>query len=178
MQRKAIIIGGIAAAVAVLTVGIVAGTSKSSTAVAAAPAPAPVTVTAPPKTVRVPGPMTTVTMAPPTPTVKAAAEYQVTYRVISAEGSSIDMYYDSGVYAVDDPEHGMKSEDSVTEAVAERTVTMHSGDWPYLGASVGFREPGKIESCQILVNGVVADEQKVDDNKGTQLSCSDADKLL
>ena len=81
----------------------------------------------------------------------------------------IDMHYDTGVYDPADPDHGTKVE-PVTGPVAERTVTMHSGDVPYFMSFVGYDEPGKIESCQVLVDGVVVlDEQA--DNKGLQLSC-------
>ena len=91
-MRKGII-GGIAAiagVAAVITIGIAAN-AGGSTATSAAPASAPVEVTktvivtAPPKTVTVTAPPVTVTAVPAVPTVKSAAEYQVTYRLNSSE---------------------------------------------------------------------------------------------
>lgn len=181
MRKSFIIAGGIAAAVVLIGIGAAAnGGSKSEAAVAPAPVEVTktVTVTAPPKTVTVTAPApapVTVTAAPAVPTVKAAAEHQVTYRLTSSEGSVIDMHYDSGVYDPADPDHGNKIE-PVTGPVAEKTVTMHAGDIPSMYAFVGYDEPGKIESCQILVDGVVTVDEKAD-NKGTSLSCMDYDEL-
>src|SRR3954469_23642274 len=79
---------------------------------------APVTKTAAPVT-------ETVTVAPAEPVVTAAADYQVTYRVTSVEGSEIRVSYDSGIYLAEDTEHGSVEVDPAASPVWEMTVTMH-----------------------------------------------------